>query len=105
MTRAKKDEGATADQLREEIDRGGAGDKTAFSDPAAAPLGTDDEAAGTPPTSDQVDTATAAEATRHQPADSKKGPAELQGNRMNSGTIAGFIAALVALLALILWLT
>ena len=39
---------AKAAQLRDRIDRGGAGDKVAFSDPAAAPLGTDDEAAGTP---------------------------------------------------------
>jgi len=34
------------DQLRYAIDTGRTGDKVAFSDPAAAPLGTDDEAAG-----------------------------------------------------------
>ena len=33
-------------QLRNEIDRGETGDKVAAPDPAAAPLGTDDEAAG-----------------------------------------------------------
>lgn len=38
----------TTDRLRHDIDRGVAGDKVVFSDPAAAPLGTDDEAAGTP---------------------------------------------------------
>jgi hypothetical protein len=42
------------DQLRAEIDSGRSGDKIAASDPAAAPLGTDDEAGGTPPTRDQV---------------------------------------------------
>ncbi|WP_428028996.1 hypothetical protein [Ancylobacter sp.] len=37
------------DHLRNEIDAGKTRDKVPFSDPAAAPLGTDDEAAGTPP--------------------------------------------------------
>lgn len=36
------------DQLRAAIDRGHTGDKAPASDPAAAPLGTDEEAAGTP---------------------------------------------------------
>jgi hypothetical protein len=40
--------GATADQLRHDIDQGRTGDKVRFPDPAAAPLGTDEEAAGTP---------------------------------------------------------
>ena len=40
----------TTDQLRSEIDRGDTGEKIGFPDPAAAPLGTDDEAAGHPPT-------------------------------------------------------
>jgi len=39
------------DKLRDDIDRGRTGDKVDVSDPAAAPLGTDDEAAGTPVTS------------------------------------------------------
>ena len=38
------------DKLRDDIDRGRTGDKVDVSDPAAAPLGTDDEAAGTPVT-------------------------------------------------------
>ena len=42
------------DQLRAAIDQGKTGDKVAFPDPAAAPLGTDDEAAGYPPTRQQV---------------------------------------------------
>jgi hypothetical protein len=44
----------TSDQLRTAIDRGAAGDKVSFPDPAAAPLGTDDEAAGSPPSRGQV---------------------------------------------------
>jgi len=44
----------TADRLRYEIDRGRGGDKVDASDPAVAPLGTDDEAGGSPPTPAQV---------------------------------------------------
>jgi hypothetical protein len=39
---------SNADQLRRDIDSGATGDKVRASDPAAAPLGTDEEAAGTP---------------------------------------------------------
>jgi hypothetical protein len=39
---------STTEQLRHDIDSGRTGDKVAVSDPAAAPLGTDEEAAGTP---------------------------------------------------------
>jgi hypothetical protein len=42
------------DALRAAIDSGHTGDKVAVSDPAAAPLGTDAEAAGTPPTPGEV---------------------------------------------------
>lgn len=51
-----------ASQLRAAIDDGRARDKVAYPDPAAAPLGTDDEAAGTPPESDRVATAAKHEA-------------------------------------------
>ena len=47
----------TTDKLRHDIDRGRGGDKVDASDPAAAPLGTDDEAAGTPPSPEAVDLA------------------------------------------------
>ena len=40
--------GATSAQLRDDIDSGRSGDKVPALDPAAAPLGTDEEAAGTP---------------------------------------------------------
>jgi hypothetical protein len=52
--------GSAASQLRDDIDRGRSGEKVNWPDPAAAPLGTDDEAAGTPsPTA-------AINATRHR---------------------------------------
>jgi hypothetical protein len=38
--------GATSEQLRDDIDAGRTGDKVCAADPAVAPLGTDDEAAG-----------------------------------------------------------
>jgi hypothetical protein len=38
----------TISQLRDDIDRGRTRDKHAYPDPAAVPLGTDDEAGGTP---------------------------------------------------------
>ncbi|WP_309084781.1 hypothetical protein [Chelativorans sp.] len=43
----------TVDRLRADIDEGRTGEKIAYPDPAAAPLGADDEAAGTPPTAEQ----------------------------------------------------
>ncbi|KAA0678837.1 hypothetical protein [Roseomonas genomospecies 6] len=50
---------ADAQRLRDAIDKGQTGDKIPAADPAAAPLGTDDEAAGTrpPPSTGAVDRA------------------------------------------------
>lgn len=47
----------TSDQVRHRIDSGKKGDKVDYPDPAAAPLGTDDEAAGAPPGPDRRKTA------------------------------------------------
>jgi hypothetical protein len=52
---------STTDQLRHDIDRGRTGDKVSWPDPASAPLGTDEEAAGTPLRPDEVDAARRAE--------------------------------------------
>jgi hypothetical protein len=46
--------GSTTAQLRRDIESGATGEKVAMLDPAASPLGTDDEAAGTPPTPEMV---------------------------------------------------
>lgn len=54
-------EDLTVDSLRHALDRGRGGDKVDFTDPAAAPLGTDDEAAGFPPTREQIRMAAAQE--------------------------------------------
>jgi hypothetical protein len=52
---------ATVDQLRADIDSHRTRDKVAASDPAAAPLGTDEEAAGTPLSSKAIELARAEE--------------------------------------------
>ena len=44
----------TVEQLRNDIDTGGAGDKIGFPDPATAPLGTDAEAGGFSPTTQEL---------------------------------------------------
>lgn len=44
----------TTQQLLRDINRGLTGDKIPVQDPAAAPLGTDDEAAGTSPSPDEI---------------------------------------------------
>ncbi len=49
------------DRFRKDIDRGKAGDKTDYPDPAAAPLGTDDEAGGHPATEEELRIAREAE--------------------------------------------
>lgn len=48
---------ASGSQLRGAIDAGKTRDKVPGSDPAASPLGTDDEASGTPITPQQLDAA------------------------------------------------
>ncbi|MFE0757426.1 hypothetical protein ACFW16_25935 [Inquilinus sp. NPDC058860] len=66
----------SAEQLRRDIDRGLTGDKIPVQDPAAAPLGTDDEAAGMPPTSEEIRDARRREAIGRPPdTELARGPA------------------------------
>jgi hypothetical protein len=60
---------STTEQLRADIDSGRTGDKVPGLDPAAAPLGTDEEAAGTPVRGGAVTAARINERSRelHQP--------------------------------------
>src|SRR5215470_8989461 len=55
---------STISQLRDDIDAGRTGDKVDWPDPAAVPLGTDEEAAGTPPDPSAVETARRIEISR-----------------------------------------
>ncbi|MFL6799149.1 MAG: hypothetical protein ACJ8F3_17250 [Xanthobacteraceae bacterium] len=65
MTQAGR-EGATAAQLRHDIDSGRTGDKVPVEDPAAAPLGTDDEAGGNSPSPQALQHARQLEGARQQ---------------------------------------
>lgn len=96
---------AMVDRLRDRVDRGGTADKVAFSDPAAAPLGTDDEAAGTPPDVARARMARDLEASRDaESAEIKSTPARRQ-NRSYTTTIAvlAFFVILALLAALAFW--
>jgi hypothetical protein len=55
---------STIAQLRDDIDAGRTGDKVDWPDPAVVPLGTDEEAAGTPPDAWAVETALRLEVSR-----------------------------------------
>jgi cobalamin biosynthesis Mg chelatase CobN len=64
---SQPDTDPNASHLKEAIDRGEGGDKVPFADPAAAPLGTDDEAAGTPNTTAQVEQSLSSETRNRKP--------------------------------------
>jgi hypothetical protein len=83
--------GENAAQFRNRIDRGETGDKVAFPDPAAAPLGTDEEAAGTSSIS-----------AFGRPTSSNVRPTS-QGGKTTGGTVlmALFLAAAFTAIALI----
>ncbi|WP_439409643.1 hypothetical protein ACNJX9_17145 [Bradyrhizobium sp. DASA03076] len=62
----------TTDQLRIAIDQGGGRDKVDAADPSAAPLGTDDEAAGSPENAAQVRLAAAQEVRGRRAAERQR---------------------------------
>jgi hypothetical protein len=95
----------TSDRLRDDIDHGRAGDKTDWSDPAAAPLGTDDEAAGFPPTAEQLQMARKAEVARQVNDESTgrkdRNPSSLLAPKRGIWMISvGLLLVLVILVAL-----
>lgn len=92
--------GGTPEQLRHDIDAGRTRDKVRGSDPAAAPLGTDEEAAGTPVAPAAV--ATARRQERGQGAFPAVA-ASVEQRRRRRWTAAAF-AALAALAFLSVWM-
>jgi uncharacterized protein HemX len=65
---------STVEQLRNDIDHGRTCDKIDAPDPSVAPLGSDEEAAGTPPDPAAVDAARSLELSRScQPSSSGQG--------------------------------
>ncbi|HEU5276406.1 MAG TPA: hypothetical protein VFU97_22320 [Xanthobacteraceae bacterium] len=92
MGSAARSDHATPEQLRSDIDSGRTGDKVAFPDPAAAPLGTDEEAAGTP-----VSPHAAALARRLETARPHRKPPGPRAERAGyAWTMVGLIAAVAA---------
>jgi hypothetical protein len=88
---------STVSQLRDDIDSGRTGDKIDWPDPAAVPLGTDEEAAGTPPDPSAVEMARTLELSRPNKPISHRGVGA-------AGLLIAFTAALGAgLVAWILW--
>jgi hypothetical protein len=89
---------SNVDQLRSRIDQGETGDKVDFPDPAAAPLGTDAEAAGVP-VSDRELAMEAGSAARAGPLDGS--------NRGDPTALAVYIGIIVVLalgfLAILAW--
>lgn len=92
---------ATVAQLRGDIDRGRTGDKVSAPDPALSPLGTDDEAAGTPPGPRAIDMA------RREEGKAQAGDEPASSPRMQHSY--GFVLALALLILLalivIVWVT
>lgn len=88
----------TIEQLRDDIDSGRTRDKVDFPDPAAAPLGSDEEAAGTPVTAPQT-RQTRRETTRRSRHKPQTPGLETSPRRANLIILLG--AALAALLALL----
>lgn len=88
------------DRLRGDIDAGRTRDKVPFPDPAAAPLGTDDEAAGAPPESGRR-----ADAARPMASSSPGGGTDERGRPVDDkgATVPGvsFVTAVAGLLLVV----
>jgi hypothetical protein len=85
----------SVERLRADIDRGRTGDKIDWPDPAAAPLGTDEEAGGAP-----VDARTGAAVHR---AETLRGGVPRQNRHGIGGAWAVIIVALVVAAVVIGW--
>ncbi|RKF12646.1 hypothetical protein D6850_16940 [Roseovarius spongiae] len=97
-----------AARLREDIDSGKAGDKVGFPDPAAAPLGTDAEAGGATPGSEEVRTARRHEVdARPDSAESAQGPRPVSaggsGSRRGAWMAVAAVVALALLALILVW--
>ncbi len=90
----------TADQIRQAIDSGRSGEKVDAVDPAAAPLGTDAEAAGTPPTPAERRITAATELHESRPEAGKAANARPRIGGLWLGVGLGIAAALVLVIVL-----
>lgn len=101
QTTGRSTSGSNVEQLRADIDAGRTGDKVAYPDPAAAPLGADDEAANS---SHQDTSATrqAAHAPERQQAEARSGTPD--GNPGARSRTWIYVAVAVAAVVIILLL-
>jgi hypothetical protein len=90
-------ERSTTAQLKGDIDSGRTGDKNAVFDPGLSPLGTDDEAGGTPPTSEQVDLARHQESSVRWKDGAEKDSYAHQDSRKALYAFVGFIGLVLVL--------
>lgn len=105
MTDNGEQRGANPTLLKKDIDQGLTGDKVDHPDPAASPLGTDDEAAGTPITPTQLNMARQAERSHGAqagPHDADFGAAPPRSGRATIVMIALAAAIVLLLLAVLL---
>lgn len=92
----------TTAMLKGDIDSGRTGDKVPHYDPGLSQLGTDDEAAGRPPSPERIAAARASEAARP----GVRALADPHGRRgWVMPAFVAFIAAAAATIALVLWLS
>jgi hypothetical protein len=96
---------AYAAQLRADIDHGRTVDKVAAPDPSVAPLGTDDESAGQPPTADQVEPALARERSRAVGPESRPTDPTVTPRRRWAGPAALLLLIFTAVVLGVLFLT
>lgn len=91
--------GSTSAQLKGDIDSGRTGDKNEVFDPGLSPLGTDDEAAGVSPSSDEVDLARHQESVARWQNGSARDSYAHQHSRKALYAYVGFIALVLMLFA------
>jgi hypothetical protein len=95
--------GANPTLLKQDVDSGRTGDKIDYPDPVTAPLGTDDEAAGTPITRTQLDMARRIEQDQGKAAVRLDAEARAVGIR-RSWLIASSVFALTVLLLVLTYM-
>jgi hypothetical protein len=82
---------STVEQLRSDIDHGRTCDKIDAPDPSIAPLGSDEEAAGTPPDPAAVEVARALELSRPCPSSSSSRRGSSRGGPSRTGLGAAWL--------------
>ncbi len=87
------------DQLRDAIDRGEGSDKVSYPDPAASPLGTDEEAGGNPTSAAATETA-----FRHEVKETPSEPRRGAGSRgLLVGLWSVFGLVILAFVVFLVW--